>query len=134
MFAGLLRLAFSRNAQLSSVLEAATWGSASVFTSLYLKDIQFSSHGFSLGPVVAGGSVVWSASFLPFGVGICCVLFCLLYFRFPSLAAGSEFLGGVISLFLASFEFSSWKKSLSVGCHALSSPGQAKSLRAKSLG
>ena len=51
-------LAFSRNAPLSSVLEAATWSSSSVFTS-YLKDIQFSSAcGFSLGPVVAARSVV----------------------------------------------------------------------------
>ena len=51
-------VAFSCSAPLSSVLEAATWGSASVFNSFYLKDVQFSSHGFSLGPVVAAGSVV----------------------------------------------------------------------------
>ena len=52
-------VAFSRNALLSSILEAATWGSASVFTSYYLKDVQFSSpHGFSLGPVVAASTVV----------------------------------------------------------------------------
>ena len=50
--------AFSCNASLSSILEAATW-SSSVFTSFYLKDVQFSSSsGFSLGPVVAAGSVV----------------------------------------------------------------------------
>ena len=52
-------LAFSRNSSLSSVLEAATWSSSSVFTSFYLKDIQFSSaRGFSLGPVLVAGSVV----------------------------------------------------------------------------
>ena len=51
--------AFHRNAPLSSVLEAATWSSASVFTSFYLSDVQFSSsQGFSLGPVVAAGAVV----------------------------------------------------------------------------
>ena len=52
--------AFHRNASLASILEAATWSSASVFTSFfYLKDVQFSSSsGFSLGLVVAAGSVV----------------------------------------------------------------------------
>ena len=51
--------AFARNASLSSVLAAASWSSSSVFTSSYLSDVQFSSsHGFSLGPVVAAGSVV----------------------------------------------------------------------------
>ena len=34
--------AFSRNAPLSSILAAATWASSSVFTSFYLKDVQFS--------------------------------------------------------------------------------------------
>ena len=49
---------FSCHASLSSILEAATWSSSSVFTSFYLKDVQFSSSGgFSLGPVVAAGSV-----------------------------------------------------------------------------
>ena len=48
--------AFARNAPLSSILEAAAWSSSSVFTSFYLKGVQFSSSdGFSLGPV---GSVV----------------------------------------------------------------------------
>ena len=51
--------AFARNASLSSILAAASWSSSSVFTSSYLSDVQFSSsHGFSLGPVVAAGSVV----------------------------------------------------------------------------
>ena len=51
--------AFTRNASLSSVLAAASWSSSSVFTSFYLSDVQFSSsQGFSLGPVVAVGSVV----------------------------------------------------------------------------
>ena len=50
--------AFARNASLSSILAAASWASSSVFTS-YLSDVQFSSSlGFSLGPVVAAGSVV----------------------------------------------------------------------------
>ena len=49
--------AFHHNAPLSAVLEAATWSSASLFTSFYLSDIQFSSRDFSLGPVVAAG--VW---------------------------------------------------------------------------
>ena len=51
--------AFHRNAPLSSVLEAATWSSASVFTSFYLSDVQFSSsQGFRLGLLVAVGAVV----------------------------------------------------------------------------
>ena len=51
--------AFVRNASLSSVLAAASWSSSTVFTSFYLSDVQFSSsQGFSLGPVVAAGSVV----------------------------------------------------------------------------
>ena len=51
--------AFARNASLSYVLAAASWSSASVFTSFYLSDVQFSSsHGFSRGPLVAAGSVV----------------------------------------------------------------------------
>ena len=51
--------AFARNASLSSILAAASWSFSSVFTSFYLSDVQFSSSsGFSLGPVVAAGSVV----------------------------------------------------------------------------
>ena len=51
--------AFARNTSLSAVLEAASWASSSVFTSFYLRDVQFSSpSGFSLGPVVAAGAVV----------------------------------------------------------------------------
>ena len=51
--------AFSRNAPLSSILAAATWSSSPVFTSFYLKDVQFSSsHGFGLGPLVAAGNVI----------------------------------------------------------------------------
>ena len=49
--------AFSRNAPLSSILAAATW-SSSVFKSFYLRDVQFSSHGFGLGPVVAAANVI----------------------------------------------------------------------------
>ena len=51
--------AFQRNAPLASILEAASWSSASIFTSFYLSDVHFSSsRGFILGPVVAAGSVV----------------------------------------------------------------------------
>ena len=51
--------AFARNVLVSALLEAATWQSASVFTSLYLRDVQFeSARGFSLGPVVAAGAVI----------------------------------------------------------------------------
>ena len=52
-------VAFARNVPLSSILEATTWSSSTVFTSFYCKDVQFSSAlGFSLGPVVVAGSVV----------------------------------------------------------------------------
>ena len=51
--------AFSRNVPVSSVLDAATWSSSTVFTSLYLRGVQFSSSsGFLLDPVVAAGAVV----------------------------------------------------------------------------
>ena len=51
--------AFLRNFSISKALEAATWRSSSVFTSFYLKDVQFSSsEGFSLGPFVAANSVI----------------------------------------------------------------------------
>ena len=51
--------AFAHNASLSAVLAAASWPSSTVFTSFYLSDVKFSSsQGFSLGPVVAAGSVV----------------------------------------------------------------------------
>ena len=43
----------------SALLEAATWRSSTVFTSFYLRDVQFeSAQGFSLGPVVAAGAVI----------------------------------------------------------------------------
>ena len=52
-------LAFSRNVPLASILAAATWNSSTVFTSFYLRDVQFSSSsGFSLGPVVAADAVI----------------------------------------------------------------------------
>ena len=51
--------AFACNASRSSILAAVSRSSSSVFTSFYLSDVQFtSSLGFSLGPVVAAGSVV----------------------------------------------------------------------------
>ena len=44
---------------LVSILECATWSSASVFSSFYLSDVQFSSSsGYGLGPLVVAGSVV----------------------------------------------------------------------------
>ena len=51
--------AFSRSVPLASILAAATWSSSTVFTSFYLRDIQFSSaSGFSLEPVVAVDAVI----------------------------------------------------------------------------
>ena len=48
--------AFFRNWSLRSVLEAASWHSNSVFTSFYLRDLQFVLDGVhSLGPFVAAG-------------------------------------------------------------------------------
>ena len=45
-----------KNWSLSSVLEAASWRSNTVFTSFYLKDVQYISEGVrSLGPFVAAG-------------------------------------------------------------------------------
>ena len=51
--------AFLNNLSISKVLEAATWRSPLVFTTFYLKDVQFSSpSGFSLGPCVTANAVV----------------------------------------------------------------------------
>ena len=51
--------AFSRNVALSDILAAATWSSSTVFTSFYLRDVQFTLvNGFDLGPVVAAGAVI----------------------------------------------------------------------------
>ena len=51
--------AFWKNASLSSIIQAASWKSPSVFSSFYLKDVQFASdQGFSLGPFVAANHVV----------------------------------------------------------------------------
>ena len=48
--------AFFRNWSLRSVLEAASWHSNTVFTSFYLRDLQFTLDGVhSLGPFVAAG-------------------------------------------------------------------------------
>ena len=52
-------VAFSKNVSVSNILQAASWKSHNVFTSFYLKDIEFSSsEGFSLGPFVAANSVI----------------------------------------------------------------------------
>ena len=51
--------AYSRNVALSDILAAAMWSSSTVFTSFYLRDVQFTSvNGFGLGPVVAAGAVI----------------------------------------------------------------------------
>ena len=48
--------AFFKNWSLSSVLEAASWHSNTVFTSFYFKDTQYVFEGVrSLGPFVAAG-------------------------------------------------------------------------------
>ena len=48
--------AFFKNLSISSVLDAASWRSNSVFTSFYFKDLQFVCEGLrSVGPVVAAG-------------------------------------------------------------------------------
>ena len=48
--------AFFCNWSLSSVLEAASWRSNTVFTSFYLRDLQYVHEGVrSLGPFVAAG-------------------------------------------------------------------------------
>ncbi|XP_064087254.1 uncharacterized protein LOC135201886 [Macrobrachium nipponense] len=48
---------FLRNYSVSSILEAASWKSVSVFTSFYLRDVQFaSSEGYSLSPFVAANT------------------------------------------------------------------------------
>ena len=50
---------FLQNWSISRVLEAAIWGSNSVFASLYFKDIQFIFGGTcSLSPFIVAGSVV----------------------------------------------------------------------------
>ena len=50
---------FSRNVALSDILAAAMWSSSMVFTSFYLRDVQFTLiNGFGLGPVVAAGAVI----------------------------------------------------------------------------
>ena len=64
--------AFARNVSLSTILEAATWGSSTVFTSFYLRDVQFtSSNGFSLGLLVAADAVVYFFFFFFFNVQLC---------------------------------------------------------------
>ena len=57
---------FLRNVPVASILGAAMWRST-VFTSFYLRDLQFSYEGgFSLGPFVASGSVFSSVFYLLF--------------------------------------------------------------------
>ena len=51
--------AFFRNWSLRSVLGAASWRSNAVFTSFYVRDLQFVSEGVhSLGPFVAAGECI----------------------------------------------------------------------------
>ena len=50
---------FLRNFSINKVMEAATWRLSTVFTSFYLKDVQFvTDSGFGLGPFVAAASVI----------------------------------------------------------------------------
>ena len=58
VYAALRRLRrFFRNWSLSSVLEAASWRSNTVFTSFYIKDVQYIlDNVHSLGPFVAAGA------------------------------------------------------------------------------
>ena len=50
---------FMKNWSVSTVLEAASWRSASVFASFSLCDVQYIFEGLrSLGPVVAAGSIL----------------------------------------------------------------------------
>ena len=56
---GSTSVAFHRNWSVSAVLDAATWSSSSVFTSFYLRDLQYEFQGLrSLGPFVAAGSSI----------------------------------------------------------------------------
>ena len=51
--------AFFKSWSLSSVLEAASWKSNSVFTSFYFRDLQYVFEGVrSLGPFVAAGECI----------------------------------------------------------------------------
>ena len=50
-------VAFHRNWSVSAVFDAATWSSSSVFTSFYLRDLQYEFQGLrSLGSFVAAGA------------------------------------------------------------------------------
>ena len=58
--------AFHRNWSVSSVLEAATWRTNSVFAAFYLRDLQHEFNDIrSLGPFVAAGEWISSLSPLP---------------------------------------------------------------------
>ena len=51
--------AFFKNWSLQKVLEAASWRSNTVFTSFYLKDVQYLCEGVrSLGPYIAAGEQI----------------------------------------------------------------------------
>ena len=52
-------LSFWKNWSMAKVLEAATWKSNSVFTSFYLKDVEFIFENCrSLGPFVSAGQII----------------------------------------------------------------------------
>ena len=54
--------AFLKNSSVKAVMEAAYWKSASVFTSFYLKDVQFEYQGgYGLGPFIAANAVITGA-------------------------------------------------------------------------
>lgn len=52
-------ISFWRNWPMAKILEAATWKTTTVFTSFYLKDVEFIFDNCrSLGPFVAAGQIV----------------------------------------------------------------------------
>ena len=52
-------MAFGLNIPLSDIRNAATWISLSSFSNFYLKEVAYSSPGWSaLGPFIAAGAVV----------------------------------------------------------------------------
>ena len=54
-----ISMAFKLNTSITEIMKAATWKSPSTFSNFYLKEVAYSSKGWSaLGPFVAAGAVV----------------------------------------------------------------------------
>ena len=52
-------MAFKLNTSITEIMKAATWKSPSTFSNFYLKEVAYSSKGWSaLGPFIAAGAVV----------------------------------------------------------------------------